>query len=249
MANPAVSFSQIWDQTFCARCEKPIGKGEPRVVIMLAELGVGPGFREELRLEDDEEVVPFDPGADLESDDDDDSGPRAYVALALCRPCSGEDPTIALSNPWFEQRAETCNSSGRSVRAILASNLKLPHEDFDSDPLPESGGEYQTTGYQRQDTPTRSAARNEAEDSFLSKRADDPIQPPLTQDDLRYRMQRFLMTPQASKLRHSTRSVLKLWADGKLQNEIAAETSISQATVSRIIRDGKSSLYSRVSKN
>ncbi len=250
MSEAPISVSEIWNTTTCFRCHEPIKKGEPRFVLMFAELGIGPGFRADLCDNDDneeEEFVPFEPGVEEEGDDFyDDHGLCEGGAIAMCGPCSGEDPTITIPNPWFEKREEACKSA-RSVRTIAVSNLKLPHRDsYTGSPNDDCDGALpEASSDRKHDSVSRSGARNEAEDGFLSQHADHPIQPPLKQDDQRTRMQRFLLTPAASRLRKSTRQVLQLWADGKKQNEVAEETKISQSTVSRIINDGKSLIYSQ----
>jgi hypothetical protein len=210
--------SDFWGPSKCHRCKEEIHRGDPRCVVMLAELGIGPGHRE------------YDPYEDGTLDED--YGLRGMTALSFCRPCAGIDAQLVIENPWFRQRENiTSPQKSRSVRAIPLSRLTVSESDLDGDILPEGSG-------------PASTMRTEAEDRFVSINSENPIIPPLRQDDLRYRMERHLLTPRGQKLHGKTRKVLKLWSTGSKQKDIAVQTGFSQAKVSRIIRDGKKMIYS-----
>src|SRR5579862_4544473 len=85
-------ISDVWAESKCMVCGKRISKHEPRCVVMLAELGIGPGHREYRSAK--------------EYGDDEDVGllGNSSFAAAICCPCSGESKTIEIANPWFALR-------------------------------------------------------------------------------------------------------------------------------------------------
>jgi hypothetical protein len=212
--NPDADF---WGPSKCHRCKEEIHRGDPRCVVMLAELGIGQGHRE------------YDPSEDGSLDED--CGLLGQTALSFCRPCAGIDAQFTIENPWFQRREDaTSPQKSRSVRAIPLSRLKVNENDLEGDILPDDG--------------PRSAVRTEAEDRFVTVHSDNAVVPPMRQDDLRYRMGRHLLTPEGQKLRGRTRKVLELWVTGIKQKDVAVRTGVSQAKVSRIIRDARKMNYS-----
>ncbi|MGH9712640.1 MAG: hypothetical protein ACRD5M_04995 [Candidatus Acidiferrales bacterium] len=225
---PAISSpaSDVWAESRCFHCGKMIGKGEPRCVLMFAELGIGPGHRE---YQEDQEY-----------DLDEDKGllTNSSTAIAMCRPCSCQSRTLEIENPWFTLReALAAEDPGGSVWTIPVSQLNISSADIRED---HHGG----------DNPQEdlAAAQNDAEDRFLSTHAESPLQRPLTQDDHRGLMLKFLLTAESRRMTEETRKVCDLWAHGKKQTEIRAVTGLSQAKVSRLIRAGRDVFYSSSQK-
>jgi hypothetical protein len=221
-ANP-ISLADIWKKTECAKCGAIIRKGEPRCVLMFVELGIGPGHRE------------------FRDQYDDDRGliTSSSSAKAMCRPCGSEPKTLELENPWFKLREQlAADDPGGSVFATPVSQLNISSAEVDDDYV---GG--------RDAKGNTAAARNDAIDSFFNARAEAPLlQTSLRANDYRVWMKKFLVGADSRVISGDMRKVCELWAAGKKQAEISAESGISQATVSRMIRDGRDLLYSQHSK-
>jgi hypothetical protein len=196
---------------------------------MFAELGVGPGSR---AFRDDEEYgLHEDKGPIMDSS----------ATIAMCRPCASGFADLKIANPWFALRDErAADDLGGSVWATPISQLNISSSDVAED--------YAGGGSSKQDrAEARAAAQNDAEDRFISIHAGGPIQAVPTQDDYRERMRKFLIIADSRVMSSGMRKVCELWAAGKKQKEISQETGISQARVSRLIRDGRDLLYSRAS--
>jgi hypothetical protein len=151
MTSP-ISLSDIWNKSQCVKCGAVIRKGEPRCVLMFAELGIGPGHRG-FRA------------AQLYGDEDTGLISNSSSSIAMCRPCAGDSAKIEVPNPWFILReARAADDPGGSVWATPVSQLNISSNDVAEDYV--GGGEPKGN---------RAAARNDAEDSFISMRADSPI--------------------------------------------------------------------------
>jgi hypothetical protein len=113
MANIDSFRRESWAETTCVNCRKKIRQGDPRVVIMLVELGLGPGH------------------PDYEEEEADELGRhcglmRSSIALSICELCAGARPEIVLPNAWFfDQEAGAADDPGGSVRNIRMSDLNL----------------------------------------------------------------------------------------------------------------------------
>ncbi|MGA8224192.1 MAG: hypothetical protein WB780_21275, partial [Candidatus Acidiferrales bacterium] len=123
------------------------------------------------------------------------------------------------------------------VWTIPMSQMKIPSRDLEKDHLETSAPEERKGAL--------ASAGAEAEDRFISERVSNSIQPPLTENDYRDRMTRFLATTDSQGMPAKMRKVCSLWAQGKKQREIEVESGIDQSTASRLIRAGKAMLYSR----
>lgn len=234
-----ISSAEFWAETTCCACGKPIHRGDPRFLIFFAELGIGPGHPEYSGEAMDEDM-------EFSSKPD---GPDRQIgllssgsaALAMCGPCSGNDESITIPNPWGvwrEQRA--ADDPGCDVHAIPLSQINVHGGEFDSDFAECNDGLDGLSG-------TLAAARNYAEDRFVSTHISDAaaggVRPSkLTENDLRERMVRFLYA-NPSAMHGKMRSVCELWSQGKKQVEIERELHIDQSTVCRLIRSGKAMLW------
>jgi uncharacterized protein YerC len=159
---------------------------------------------------------------------DDDRGLIAgsSFAKAMCRPCASESATLALPNPWFTLREQlAADDPGGSVKSVPVSQIVSSNENDDD-----------------------GQSQSEAIDQFLSVNADNQASGSLTANEYRDWMRKFLIIADSRVMTSEMRKVCELWASGKKQSEISVESGISQATVSRLIRDGKDLLYSRMAK-
>jgi DNA-binding CsgD family transcriptional regulator len=224
---PEISKHEIWAETICARCQKKIRRGDPRCVVMFAELGIGPGHPaySKSAVEDDRL---FYHSCD-EFDHEREFGLRRYsTAMSFCWECSGENPELTIQNPWFIWREDRrADDPGSTVGGMQLSELarRFSHQK-------KAPG---SDGIQR--------PRGSAEDLIVSLAPVIP-KPKLTEDDYRYRMARFLLSSKSRKMPDRMRKIAQLWADGKKQGEIAREAGVNQSSVSKVIQSAKALLYS-----
>jgi hypothetical protein len=226
-ASTPIPFAEFWNKSKCAQCGSVIRRGAPRCLVLFAELGIGPGSR---AYQDDEEYgLDEDKGLIMDSS----------ATIAMCRPCASDFADLKIENPWFALREErAADDPGGSVFAIPVSQLNISSGDVADDYVADGDVE---------EGPA--AAQNDATDRFFSVQADKPVGAPLTGNDYRAWMRKFLTITDSRAMTGEMRRVCELWAAGKKQADISEETGISQATVSRIIRDGKDLLYSHCSRS
>ena len=205
---------KIWGKSTCIECGSVIKQGEPRTVVMIFDLGYGPGHSD---YDPDEEHG--DEGNLLEFGGR--IGPRSN-ARAFCEVCVGEKSHFKILNTrYIIREGNAADDDGPSVRTISVSRLKEKFSSMSDDPEDDNG---------------------EVEDIILSG-GDNPAPASPTEDELRGRVFGLLQSPKSRSMPVQVRRVAKLWADGKNQNEIAHELGISQPSVSRAVSAAKARLY------
>jgi len=221
-------LGEFWGPTTCMVCQQTIREGEPRLCILVIELGYGPTHSKFNSMEDwvvDVDADGSESGAILGE------GPLAKgrrYAYAVCEVCRGAKPRFEIWNIWhFIQEARAADDPGGSVRTVsIEAMAKKIASQEEGDRDDESA-----------------ASATEVEDQIYSGAysPDWETQPP-DKETLRSRLIAFLESPESRTLPPGMRRAAQLSVEGKTQEEIVAQLAaegfkqVNQSTISRWLR-------------